>query len=205
MGFDQFDPTGRTRRPAYCGGGPTRGVDTIVVRTVAYESAEEIYDFLIDFPRYARYSKYLTDVRRLRGNTGVGTQYALRFAWWKLTYTAHSEVVSVDPPTAINWRVIKDIDANGTWQIEPRESLPADAPDDATVACDVSLQVDFDPDSADSSVLNLPRLVSFGWVLTKAIPLIREEAERVVRRAVNDLEGRDRPVEFTVQSDSSYL
>ncbi len=180
-------------------------MDSIVVRTVAYASAEEIYDFLIDFPRYARYSKYLTDVRRLRGNTGVGTRYALRFAWWKLTYTAHSEVVDVDPPQAINWRVIKDINANGAWRIEPRETLPADAPDDATAACDVSLQVDFDPDSADSSVLNLPRLVSFGWVLKKVIPLIREEAERVVRRAVNDLEGRDRPVEFTVESDSSYL
>jgi len=180
-------------------------VDTIVVRTVAYAAPEEIYDFLIDFPRYARYSKYLTDVRRRSGNTGVGTQYALRFAWWKLTYTAHSAVVDVDPPTAIDWRVTKDIDANGAWRIEPRDSLPADAPADADVACDVSLQVAFDPDSADSSVLNLPRLVSFGWVLDQAIPLIRTEAERVVERAVSDLEGRRRPIELTIESDSSYL
>ncbi len=180
-------------------------MDTIVVRTVAYEEPEAIYEFLLDFPRYAKFSEYLTDVRRLQGNIGVGTQYALRFAWWKLTYTAHSEVVSVEPPAAINWRVIKDINANGSWRIEPRESLPDDAPEDATVACDVSLQVDFDPDSADSSVLNLPRLVSFGWVLKKVVPLIRNEAERVVQRAVKDLEGRDRPVVFTVESDSDYL
>lgn len=175
------------------------------MRTVAYASPEEVYAFLLDFPGYARYSKYLTDVRRRGGNTGVGTQYALRFAWWKLSYTAHSAVVDVDPPIRIDWRITEDIDANGSWHIEPRASLPADAPDDATAACDVSLAVAFDPDSADPNALNLPRLVSFGWVLDRAIPLIREEAERVVERAVADLEGRSRPVELHIETDSSRL
>ena len=180
-------------------------MDTIVVRTVVYEEPEAVYAFLIDFPRYANYSKYLTDVRRLQGDGGIGTQYGLRFAWWKLTYTAHSEVVDVDPPEQIDWRVIKDIDANGSWRIDPHEELPAAAPDDATAACDVALRVEFDPDSADASVLNLPRLVSFGWVLQRAIPLIRDEAERVVQRAVTDLEGRNRSVELTIESESPYL
>ena len=77
--------------------------------TVVYEGPEEIYDVLIDFPRYAKYSEYLTSVDRLRGDGGTSTQYALNFAWWKLTYTAHSEVVDIDPPNQIDWRGIKDI------------------------------------------------------------------------------------------------
>jgi len=180
-------------------------VDTIVVSTVVYEDPETIYEVLIDFPRYARYSEYLTSVRRLRGDGSVGTQYALDFAWWKLTYTAHSEVVDVGPPDKIDWRVIKDISANGHWEIDQRETVPDAAPDDVTEACDVSLRIDFDPDSADSSAVKLPRLVSMGWVLKKVIPLIKNEAERVVQRAVNDVEGRRREVAFSVQVDSEYL
>ena len=173
--------------------------------TVVYAEADEVYEFLLDFPGYANYSKYLTAVRQRRGDGGVGTAYGLRFAWWKLSYTAHSAVIGVDPPTTIDWEITKDIDAGGAWRIEPRESLPPDAPDDATAACDVSLEINFDPDSADASVLNLPALVSFGWVLEKAIPLIRNEAERVIQRAVVDLEGRHREVTVEITTDSDYL
>jgi len=101
--------------------------------------------------------------------------------------------------------VIKDIAANGHWEIDQRETVPEDAPDDVTTVCDVSLRIDFDPDSADSSAVNLPSLVSMGWVLKKVIPLIKNEAERVVQRAVNDVEGRRRDVEFSVRVDSEYL
>jgi len=182
-----------------------RGVDTIVVQTTVYADAETVYDFLLDFPGYASYSKYLTDVRTRTGDGGVGTRYALRFAWWKLSYTAHSEVVGVDPPATIDWEIIKDIDASGAWRVEPRDSPPADAPDDATAACTVALEINFDPDSADAGVLNLPALVSFGWVLEKAIPLIRNEAERVIQRAVADIEGRSREISLEITTDSAYL
>jgi len=180
-------------------------VDTIVVRTTVYADAETVYDFLLDFPGYANYSKYLTDVRTRTGDGGVGTGYALRFAWWKLSYTAHSEVVGVDPPTTIDWEITKDIDAGGAWRIDPHESLPADAPDDASAACEVALEINFDPDSASAGVLNLPALVSVGWVVEQAIPLIRNEAERVIQRAVVDLEGRHREVTVEISTDSDYL
>ncbi|ERH02414.1 MAG: polyketide cyclase / dehydrase and lipid transport [Halonotius sp. J07HN6] len=179
-------------------------VDSIVVSTVVYAEADEVYAFLRDFPGYANYSKYLTAVDQY-GDGGVGTEYALRFAWWKLTYTARSKVVAVDPPSTIDWQIIKDIDASGAWHVDPRDELPADAPEDATAACEVALEVNFDPDSADASVLNLPSLVSFGWVLERAIPLISDEAERVIERAVRDLEGRTRDVSISVTADSSYL
>jgi hypothetical protein len=181
------------------------GVDTIVVSTVVYEEPEAIYEVLIDFPRYATYSEYLTGVDTLRGDGSVGTQYALNFAWWKLNYTAHSEVVDVEPPTRIDWRVIKDINANGHWRVDPLESLPSDAPADAIDASKVSLQIDFDPHSADSDAVSLPRLVSMGWVIKKVIPLIKGEAEQVIQRAVTDVEGRQRDVEFTIQTESEYL
>ena len=180
-------------------------VDTIVVQTTVYADAETVYDFLLDFPGYASYSKYLTDVRTRTGDGGVGTRYALRFAWWKLSYTAHSEVVGVDPPATIDWEIIKDIDASGAWRVEPHDSPPADAPDDATAACTVALEINFDPDSADAGVLNLPALVSIGWVVEKAIPLIRSEAERVIQRAVADIEGRSREITLEITTDSAYL
>ena len=180
-------------------------MDTIVVRTTVYADAETVYDFLLDFPGYANYSKYLTDVRTRTGDGGVGTGYALRFAWWKLSYTAHSEVVGVDPPTTIDWEITKDIDAGGAWRIDPHDSPPADAPDDASAACEVALEINFDPDSANAGVLNLPALVSVGWVVEQAIPLIRNEAERVIQRAVVDLEGRHREVTVEISTDSDYL
>jgi len=68
-------------------------VDELVVSTDVHADPEDVYAFLLDFPRYANYSKYLREeVRTLEGEGGPGTCYALTFAWWKITYTAHSRV-----------------------------------------------------------------------------------------------------------------
>jgi len=155
-----------------------------------------VYDFLVDFPRYARYSKYLTGVTA-NGDGSPGTRYRLRFAWWKLSYTAHSEVTAVDPPHEIEWRITKDIDAEGYWGIDP---IPEAAPPDEPAASRVTLSVQFHPDSADSGTLDLPRFVSLDWVVEKVKPKIREEAERVVERIVADLEGSRRPVELEIHT-----
>jgi len=191
-------------------------VDELVVSTVVYESPETVYDFLLDFPRYGRYSEYLEGVTTLTGDGGPGTKYELRFAWWKLTYTTRSAVTGVDRPNRIDWRVIKDIDAHGCWRVEPIDD-PAraadggdtdeagEADDGADEVCEVAFEVRFDPGSADSGVLNLPRFVSMDWVLKKTIPLIRDEAERVVERAVADLEGDRRSIDLTVRTDSERL
>jgi len=180
-------------------------VDELTVSTVVYESPETIYEFLRDFPGYAQYSEHLQAVRTLQGDGGPGTRYALRFSWWKLTYTAHSEVTNVTPPTVIDWKIIKDIDAHGCWRIEPLDELPADAPAGAEHACTVILDVTFDPHSAESDALNLPRLVSIGWVIKKAVPLIRKEAERVFTSAVEDIEGERRSVSLDVTTNSDHL
>jgi len=172
-------------------------VDELVVRTEVYAPQQEVYDLLEDFERYDQYSEHLRRVRRFDGDGGAGTRYALEFAWWKLTYTAESEVTDVDPPNRIDWRITKDIDAHGEWRVEPTNG-------DET-ASDVVFVVNFDPGSANSSAIDLPLMVSFDWVLAKAIPLFQTEAEHVVERAVADLEGREREIDLEVTLDSDHI
>jgi len=59
-------------------------VDTVDVSTVVYLPPAEIYDFLVDFPRYADYSRHLEEVHRHNGDGSPGTRYDITFAWWKL-------------------------------------------------------------------------------------------------------------------------
>ncbi len=180
-------------------------MDELVVSTDVYASPTSVYEFLLDFPRYQRYTEYLDRVSRTNGDGGPGSRYAMQFSYWKLSYTARSTVTDVTPPTRIDWKLIKDIDARGAWVIDPHEQLPADAPDGATEGAEVTMQITFDPTSADSDVLSLPRMVSFDWVLSKIQGLVEEEAKRVVRRAVADLEQRDRAVTLDVRVDSDVL
>ena len=178
--------------------------------TEVYADPEDVYAFLLDFPQYANYSEYLREVRTVTGDGGPGTRYALTFAWWKISYTARSEVTGVEPPERIDWQITKDIDAGGCWRVTPPatddgETAESDEVDPAEDPCEVALEVRFDPGSASPDALDLPRLVSFDWVLKKAIPLIRDEAERVVERAVQDLEGSTRDVELDVYVDSDRI
>ena len=176
-------------------------MDEIEVRTVVHVPPAELYEFLLDFPGYARYSEYIDAVRQT-GDGSPGTRYDLVFSWWKLTYTARSEVTAVDPPTSIDWKLVKDIHANGHWGIEPD---PPDAPDDVAEASAVTLRIAFDPDSADEDAVDLPRLVSLDWVIKKVVPLVRKEAERIVERVVADLEGERRDIDLEIRSGPDAL
>ncbi|MFC6836229.1 type II toxin-antitoxin system RatA family toxin [Halomarina ordinaria] len=169
-------------------------MDSVEVSTLVYLPPEEVYDFLIDFPRYADYSKYLKEVR-MRGDGTPGTEYDLTFAWWKLTYTANSRVTDVERPERIDWKLTEDIDARGHWAVE---HVPEEAPEGVEDASRVRFYVEFAPGSADASAISLPAFVSLGWVIEKVRPKIIEEAERVVERIVADLEGERRPVELVV-------
>jgi len=166
------------------------------VSTVVHLPREEIYEFLLDFPRYAEYSKHLREVRR-QGDGDPGTYYHITFAWWRLSYTAVSEVTDVDPPARIDWQLVKDLDARGCWAVEP---APEEAPEDAETASRVHLRIEFAPVSADSGALDLPRFVSLDWLIDRVKPKVREEAERIVNRIVADLEGEPREVALTVHA-----
>jgi uncharacterized membrane protein len=173
------------------------GVERLAVTTVVYTDPKSVYAFLLDFPGYAEYSEHLASVRQ-RGDGGPGTAYALEFTWWKLSYTAHSEVTAVDPPERIDWAITKDIDATGHWRVEP-----VDPPAGEAAATRVEFQVTYDPSSTRVGNIDLPRFVSLSWVIEKVKPKIRTEAERIVERVVADLEGEARDVELTVETDRS--
>ncbi|PSQ18992.1 polyketide cyclase [Halobacteriales archaeon QS_9_67_17] len=173
-------------------------MDAVELTTVVYVPREEVFEFLLDFPGYARYSEYLETVEEF-GAGGEGTEYELTFAWWKLSYTARSRVTDVAEPTRIEWRLTKDLDAGGFWEV-----TDADAPEGHEEASRVRFRAEFHPDSANEDAISLPRFVSWDWLLDKVKPKIQSEAERVVRRAVRDLEGTDRPIdlEITASPDS---
>jgi len=171
-------------------------VDSIEVSTVVYLPPEEVYEFLLDFPRYAEYSKHLREVRR-RGDGAAGTNYDITFAWWRLSYTAVSEVTELEPPQRIDWRLVKDLDARGHWQVDPE---PEAAPDGVEEASRVRLYIEFAPESADERTVDLPRFVSLDWLIDRVRPKIRREAERIIHRIVADLEGESREVTLTIHA-----
>ncbi|MFC6988366.1 type II toxin-antitoxin system RatA family toxin [Haloplanus sp. GCM10025708] len=172
-------------------------MDELVVSTVVCLPPDEVYDFLTEFPRYADYSEHLREVHA-HGDGSPGTRYDLEFAWWKLTYTARSEVTATSPPTRIDWRLVDGLDAGGRWRIDPLDDVPPEVPDDAGAASRVFLEVEYDPDSVGTGTVDLPRFVSLDRVVSKVRPLVRSEAERVVSRVVTDLEGRSRDVALRI-------
>lgn len=175
-------------------------MERLSVDTVVYCPAEAVYEFLLDFPGYANYSEYLDSVAELDGG-GENARYALRFSWWKLSYTARSEVTETVRPERIEWRVLGKFDAQGRWLIDPLEDLPVDAPDWAEDATRITFEVEYDADTAHSGMVDLPAFVSLDYVIRKAKPLVKKEAQRVVERAVADLEGSRRPVDITLETE----
>lgn len=171
-------------------------MERVEVTTVVYADRQRVYEFLLDFPGYAAYSEYLKRVDQ-HGDGGPGTRYHLAFAWWKLTYTAHSEVTAVDPPTRIDWAITKDIDATGYWRVES-----VDPPEGEDAATRVHFHVEYDADSASVGSVDLPRFVSLAWVVEKVKPKIQTEATRIVERVVVDLEGQHRDVDLDVDTGS---
>jgi len=168
------------------------------VDTVVYRPADEVYEFLREFPGYANYSEYLASVDVLDAGSGEHARYALRFAWWKLEYTARSAVTELDENERIEWTLLGDFDAGGRWLVAEVDT-PDDAPDWAETATAVRFEVEYAPETAHSGLVDLPRLVSLDWVIEKVKPLIEREARTVVERAAADLEGRHRSVELTVE------
>jgi ribosome-associated toxin RatA of RatAB toxin-antitoxin module len=168
-------------------------VNRVEATTVVRQPPKPVYDLLVDFSRYAKYSKYLDEVTK-KGDGGVGTEYHLAFRWWKLSYTVHSMVTGVEAPQRIRWEIQGRLDAHGEWEIEEL----ADPPAGAESASRIHFRVWFDPDSVDGGAIDLPSFVSLDWVVGKAVPKIRGEAERVVGRIVADLEGKRRPVELMI-------
>lgn len=178
-------------------------MERLTVETVVYRPVQEVYEFLLDFPQYGRYSEYLDSVTSLEHGADEQARYALRFSWWKLNYTARSAVIETVTNERISWRLLNKFQASGQWLVEEREELPTDAPEWAETATDVRFEVDWDPHTVDTGAVDLPRLVSLDWVIEKAKPIVNREAKRVVQRAVEDLEGERRAVDLTLRTEGN--
>lgn len=159
-------------------------------RTEVHRPPSAVFDALLDLRRYEAYSDHLDAVTR-EGDGGAGTEYAMRFAWWRVTYTVRSRVTAVERPERLDFAVTEGIAAEGSWHVEP----VADGDEPVTR---VRFVVEYDPDSVAGSAVGLPSLVSLSWVVDRVAPLVEREAEQVVSRVVADLEGRERDVELDV-------
>lgn len=169
-------------------------MDEVVVRTDINVPPAEAFAFLRDFPGYAAYSEYLERVDQ-HGDGGEGTVYELEAVWWRLRYTARTEVTKIDAPERIEWRVEEAITAEGSWDVSPIERDGSAEP-----ASRVTLRMRYDPDTADAGVVKLPRFVSLSWVIERVRPLVEQEAEATVERVVADLEGEARPVDLEIET-----
>ncbi|MFW6437237.1 MAG: type II toxin-antitoxin system RatA family toxin [Halococcoides sp.] len=166
----------------------------IEARTVVDAPPAEVFDLLVDFPGYAGYSSSLESIDR-RGARGTGTQYHLTFAWWRFSYTVCSEVLSVERPHRIEWRIVDGLDAHGHWRVESGPDI------DRATGCRVVFRVSYEPGTAELGRIDLPRVVSLQTVVDRLRPAIEREVERVVERVVADLEGARRSVSVTIETD----
>ena len=163
-------------------------MEELEVGTDVHLPPEEVFPFLLDFPRYANYSEHLDSVDSF-GDGSVGTEYALTFAWWKVSYTVRSRVTEIVEPERIEFDIIRGINADGEWHVEPI---------DGGEGSHVRFLARYDASTVASDRVSLPAFVSIGWVIDRVMPFITDEAERVVERVVADLEGERRPVDLDV-------
>lgn len=176
-------------------------MERLKLSTIVYAPPQEVYDVLIDFEDYPKYTEYVNDVER-RGDGGEGTEFGISFGWWKLTYTAWSKVTELDEPHKIAWTLTKDIDAEGSWLIE---DVTDEIDADAEAATRVTIDVQFQVSKSGSKILDLPRFVSFGWVVNRVKPLIFKEARSVLRNLVYELEGEPRTPELTIHETPRHV
>ncbi len=169
-------------------------MDRILLSTLAYRPPEEVFPYVRSFREYTRYTEHLNEVR-VHGDGDAGSVYDLVLSWWKLSYTARSKVTGISAPNSLQWQLTNDIDAHGEWRVE---SEPESTPEGEQTASRIYFEAAYDPYSADTNAISLPRFVSLDWVIDKVEPRLLKEAETVVERLVADIEGQRRSIELTV-------
>lgn len=174
-------------------------MDGIEVTTVVYVPPEEAFEFLVDFPGYTSFTEYLDEVR-VDGDGGVGTRYDFVLSWWKLSYTANSEVTEVEAHERIDWRLVGSLDAEGCWLLEP---VPEEAPDGVDHATRVRFRAHYDIESVKSAPIDPPSFVSMDRVIEKVKPVVLDELGTIVGHIVEELEGEPRSVDVHVTTGAS--
>ena len=173
-------------------------MERVVLQTVIHAPPSAIYPVLANFERYPRYATHLEWVEP-RGEGPAGPQYDLHLSWWRISHTTRSEIVERDPPHRLGWRLTRDVEARGAWELEERPEL---APADAETATRVTFEGRADPTTAETGNLSLPGLLPMDVVIAKARPIVKREVRETVRRLVADVEGHPREVELSLEHES---
>lgn len=154
-----------------------------VSRTVT-RSPSPVFEYLLDFKRYAGYSTYLTDVSKVSGGGDGTTQYEVTAAWRGIGGTVTTELTGVTPPERIEWRLADSRAAGGAWTVENTETAHATAP-----ASLMTLEIRFDPGALGGTAISLPGFLPVDRLLGRLGPTVEAEAANVVERIVADLEN----------------
>jgi carbon monoxide dehydrogenase subunit G len=168
--------------------------DKLAVSTDVYLPPEEVFEFLLDFEQYPKFSERLAGVRQY-GDGDEGTEYEFEVTYSILSYTTRSRVTDIDEPRRIDWEIIKDIDAAGRWLVEPTDP-PADR--DIETASEVRMEAWFDIMGIAEQTgrdISSDRIQSLA---EKFKPKVVGEAENIVSRIVADLEGEPREVDIEI-------
>ncbi len=176
-------------------------MEAIRIRTLVYAPIEEVYELLLDFEGYPRYSEYVSRVSK-SGDGGEGTSYGIELGWKRFTYTAWSRVIELSRPHRIEWELAKHVDASGRWELEDASE---EAPESESAATRIRLDAQFDKGSVDKSAVSLPLFFSFDKLIRTIEPLIYKEAARVLTNVVEDLEGHRRTPDLEIEQVPSVL
>jgi len=174
-------------------------VEQLEVSTVVHVPREEAFDFLVDFPGYTAFTQYLEEVR-VDGDGGEGTRYDLVLSWWKLSYTANSEVTGTDRPDRIDWRLVGSLDAEGSWVLEDATD---EAPDGVDAATRIRFLARYRLDSLKAAPIDPPRFISMDRVIQRVKPVVFDELGTIVGNIVEALEGEPRSVDVHVSTGST--
>ncbi|MFB6283077.1 MAG: SRPBCC family protein [Halobacteria archaeon] len=150
----------------------------------AYASKEDVYDFLMDFKNYTKYSKYAKNTRLVVD--GENPEWEIDFRWWLVKYTAKSKVTDYRKPDFIEWRVVKDADVRGEWHLE-------EIGDEHT-----RLQLDLRYDPKGASKANPLWYFPTDKLIKLAKPVVLRHVNNVLRNVTKELEGEPREANFKI-------
>lgn len=160
-------------------------MEKVVFETEVYAPKEEVYDFLMRFEDYGKYSEHVKNVRVVRRDP---LEWEITIKWWKIRYTARSRLTNYVENERIEWEVVKDVRARGVWLLEETEE-----------GTKVKLKVWYEPSDADK--VNPLRFVPTSRLISLVKPVVKREGKRVLRRVVSDLEGKPRKVDLKIDGE----
>ena len=155
----------------------------------AYASKQDVYDFLMDFKNYTKYSKYAKDTRLV--HDGEQPEWEIDFRWWMVKYTARSKVTDYRPPDYIKWRVIKDADVRGEWHLEELNEEQT------------RLQLDLRYDPRGASKANPLKYFPTDKLIRLAKPVVIRHVNNVLRNVTEELEGEPRAANFKIMYEDT--